>query len=122
MTTTTIDDFLTSDRVRFNYGYHDGAQHQRMNGEGASLHERNGVSDADHFDQVWIRGFLAGRQDVRLGHNTDDSTEAWEYYGAEACGMTSIFRKPDSTAPKPGHRIGVGMNGSECECCLKQLG
>ena len=71
------DDFLHSDRVRFNNGYHDGAFHQQLKGDGPSMHELNGVSDADHFDQVWVRGFQAGRHDVRLGHDTTLSDEAW---------------------------------------------
>ena len=119
--TTSTDSLFKSDRVRFNSGYHDGAAHQRRNGEGPSMHERNGVTDADHFDQVWVRGFLAGRQDVRLGHDTTRSDAAWDHYGPEGCDMHSIFIKPGSTAPQPGHRRGIGMRGPECECCLKVL-
>jgi len=119
--TTSTDDLFSSPRVRFNSGYHDGAHHQRINGEGPSMHERNGVSDADHFDQVWVRGFLAGRQDVRLGHDTTRSDAAWDHYGPEGCDMHSIFIKPGSTAPQPGHRFGgMGPNGvAFCDCCLK---
>lgn len=119
--TTSTEDLFRSDRVRFNSGYHDGAAHQRRNGEGLSMHERNGVKDADHFDQVWVRGFLAGRQDVRLGHDTTRSDAAWSHYGAEACGMHSIFVKPGSKAPQPGHRVFSNYGRSECECCLKVL-
>lgn len=67
---------LDQNRVRFNWGYHDGA------------HDiRTGFTRSDdldkHYDQVYVRGYRAGQADMRNAVYFEDSTVAWEASGIE---------------------------------------
>lgn len=79
--TTTFEN-----RVRFNWGYHDGASHRHAGGS----KDRNGVGtkmDRTHFDQVYVAGFQYGYEDSAAGsydhsvHGTTLSDGAWERSG-----------------------------------------
>ena len=59
----------TEPRIRFNWGYHDGA-HEAQN----RMWDRSLKS---HFDKIYIQGYQAGRSDFLNGIYNQDSTEAW---------------------------------------------
>lgn len=59
----------TEPRIRFNWGYHDGAMEAQKRGWDRSL--------KPHFDQIYIEGYQAGRSDFLNGIYAGDSTEAW---------------------------------------------
>ena len=56
-------------RIRFNWGYHDGAHDVRRRGQIASM--------AGHFDKMYAAGYLVGVDDAKRGEYTGDSTRAW---------------------------------------------
>lgn len=55
-----------TDRVLFNWGYHDGA--------------RTNLDISDFTETVWGQGYMRGKQDSESGEYSDDSTAAWESY------------------------------------------
>lgn len=61
---------LFEDRVRFNGGYHDGAQAQER---GWTPEWQKGK----HFDPVYERAYWAGREDKRTGVYDGNSSAAW---------------------------------------------
>lgn len=71
---------LFSDRVRFNWGYHDGASPQA--GFILANWARNFPADnraaMRAYDKAWADGFEAGELDLREGCYRGDSTQAWE--------------------------------------------
>ena len=60
---------LDQNRIRFNWGYHDGA-----------LDVRTGFERKDdlnkHYDQVYVRGYRAGAEDMRQATYFGDSVKA----------------------------------------------
>ena len=60
----------TESRVRFNWGYQDGA--------GDILAKRSPRSVAGHFDAVYAQGYEYGIEDARNDAFTGDSTLAWK--------------------------------------------
>jgi hypothetical protein len=65
---------LDHDRIRFNWGYHDGAHDSAT-----------GFTRADklweHYDIVYVRGYHAGYEDDQNGIPTDSSEPAWVLLG-----------------------------------------
>jgi len=72
---------LDQNRIRFNWGYHDGA-----------LDIRTGFVRRDdldkHYDTVYVVGYRAGAEDMRNATYFEDSTKAWEASGIES-GVTA---------------------------------
>jgi hypothetical protein len=63
---------LDSDRIRFNWGYHDGAREiDRPNPN------RTPGWEARHFDPVYVAGHAAGTADKRNGTYAGNSESAW---------------------------------------------
>ena len=68
---------LQTNRIRFNWGYHDGASDQ-FNGRGHRMEERLGAEWTEkHHDPVYVDGYLNGKVDARTGRYFDDSSSAW---------------------------------------------
>jgi hypothetical protein len=61
-------------RIRFNWGFHDGAADQRSGF--VALWNRGAV--AHHFDRTYVEGYYAGRDAVKAGLPTESSQPAWE--------------------------------------------
>lgn len=64
---------LDSSRVRFNWGYHDGAsdvEHDRVTRKRSMM--------ASHFDKIYAQGWEYGVEDAREGVYTGNSDEAWK--------------------------------------------
>lgn len=59
---------MKSPRIRFNWGYHDGAQT-------VLRHWRRHNS---HFDKIYFQGYQAGLRDAQSGTYVEDSTQAWK--------------------------------------------
>ncbi len=76
----TIEHAQFPDRVRFNWGYHDGVFDARRGL--APMHNRNGIKDEDHFDQVYVAGVRAGMAAEKKapGASPATSNEAWWRY------------------------------------------
>lgn len=66
--------FNPEPRVRFNYGFHDGAADQARGF--VAFWNRGPV--ARHFDQVYVEGYYAGQDAVKAGRSTESSQSAWE--------------------------------------------
>lgn len=69
---------LDNQRIRFNWGYHDGASQQRniyKTTEEAALFVQH------HFDRAYADGFVAGMCDEATGTYANNSTTAWEQSG-----------------------------------------
>lgn len=62
---------LDEPRIRFNWGYHDGASDVRNNRHKSQEWFRN------HFDKVYLQGYDVGRRDMQNGEYTENSTRAW---------------------------------------------
>lgn len=60
---------LNRPRIRFNWGFHDGAG-DHAKGTGRSM--------ADHFDRVYAAGYVAGFQARADGLSCTSSQDAWE--------------------------------------------
>ena len=71
-----VHDTFDSTRIRYNGGYHDGAQAQR-NGWRHKLCSDNLLLEK-HFDQAYAYGYLAGKKDQAEGIYNENSTKAWE--------------------------------------------
>jgi hypothetical protein len=74
---TQTDSRLTSARVHFNWGYHDGA-HDALNGR-----RRDGIPQGELFalppaDVAYCTGYRAGLADAQDGRYEGDSTAAWQ--------------------------------------------
>lgn len=67
---------LDQNRIRFNWGYHDGAHDTRV-----GFVRRDDLDQ--HYDQVYVRGYRAGAEDMRQATYFGDSTKAWEASGIE---------------------------------------
>lgn len=66
------------DRTRFNWGYHEGVADVKA-GRPLACYERQGITDAAHFDQVYVQGYRAGRAMAARPEGAPElSTEAWE--------------------------------------------
>lgn len=89
-----MTDIMEGVQFKFNSGYWNGVADERAGR--VSMHERNGVSDAEHFDQVYVRGYRAGRQDVQTNAVEDTSEAAFAYYGDEACEASPVYPKAGS--------------------------
>lgn len=62
---TTLD----APRIRFNWGFHDGAAESR----------RNRIRNVSrHFDRIYAEGYQAGVSAAQRGDNTDSSAPAWK--------------------------------------------
>lgn len=64
---------LDSPRIRFNWGFHDGAAN----------HAGRSYTDAaefarKHFDREYARGYLAGFEAAQRGESTESSEPAWK--------------------------------------------
>ena len=62
---------LAAPRVRFNFGYHDGADAQRAA-------RRPAWKYGEHFDTSYEAGYWAGYEAAKLGRPTDCSAAAWQ--------------------------------------------
>lgn len=69
---------LDNQRIRFNWGYHDGASSLR---NGYKTSEEAVVFVQHHFDRAYADGFAAGMRDQATGCYTNDSTAAWTASG-----------------------------------------
>ena len=69
---------LESPRVRFNWGYHDGALE-------ASWGKVRSMSR--HFDKIYAQGYEFGVEDFHEGKDTSNSNDAWK-------SRTSLRRAP----------------------------
>lgn len=58
-------------RIRFNWGYHDGANDV--------IKGRRVRSMTGHFDRFYAQGYEAGVDDARAGDYCDDSSVAWAH-------------------------------------------
>ena len=61
----------TEPRIRFNWGYHDGARDEQKNQ--LPMWEGKG-----HFDKIYVEGYKAGRTDVQREEYQGDSSQAWK--------------------------------------------
>lgn len=62
---------LDDPRIRFNWGYHDGASDVRNNRHKSDEWFRK------HFDKVYLQGYAAGWRDMQNGEYQENSTRAW---------------------------------------------
>ena len=74
---------LDSPRLRFNRGYHDGAQTAR----------ERWPYRCTHFDKVWLAAFQAGYNDQRNGVYSEDSSAAWLEYQVPAAKLSRKMAK-----------------------------
>lgn len=68
---------LDENRVRFNWGYHDGASEQRNFDGPAPIRGGDGWRSR-HFDPVYVAGWNAGFYDAKSGASTESSERAWQ--------------------------------------------
>jgi hypothetical protein len=59
---------LDQPRIRFNWGFHDGAEHRRNRVRNVS----------GHFDRIYAEGYRAGVSAAASGENTESSASAWK--------------------------------------------
>lgn len=69
---------LDNQRIRFNWGYHDGASTVRNNYK--TVEERAAFVQ-HHFDLAYSAGYAAGMKDQAAGVYTNNSTTAWNQSG-----------------------------------------
>ena len=69
---------LDNQRIRFNWGYHDGASSQR---NGYKTTEEAALFVQHHFDRAYADGFVAGMRDEAAKVYANNSTAAWEQSG-----------------------------------------
>ena len=75
---------LQSDRIRFNWGYHDGAQDITL------FTERQCKEfESRHFDPVYADGHVQGRDDKRTNQYTHNSEKAWKESGYKENGFSN---------------------------------
>jgi hypothetical protein len=69
---------LTSPRVRFNFGYHDGAANKRANRQAMWLkcYQGNG-SMGSHYDKIYVEGYWQGHEAQAAGQYMESSQAAW---------------------------------------------
>lgn len=68
---------LDETRLRFNWGFHDGAQAQRENWtrpDGLTVE----TIRAGHFDPAYAEGYYLGWHEARSGADTSSSEPAWQ--------------------------------------------
>lgn len=73
MTNSTATEY--PDRIRFNWGFHDGASAAKTN-------RKNEWEKGEHFDEVYEAGFWSGYEEFKKGEYNDNtlSDEAWAKY------------------------------------------
>ena len=69
---------LDNQRIRFNWGYHDGASTLRNN---FKTEQEIAEFVANHFDRAYSDGFAAGVRDQSDGRYTNNSQIAWQTSG-----------------------------------------
>lgn len=71
---------LDKDRVRFNWGYHDGAHEWTQHRGSAAIRlERWGTGwQSKHHDPVYVAGYNCGQHDAKVGCYFGDSRLAWD--------------------------------------------
>lgn len=97
---------LDSNRVRFNWGFHDGASEARQ-GRVASIRlTRWGPHwKAQHFDPIYVQGYEAGWDYYQAGKNWSSSLDAWEASGIpEGHAPYRISEKVTATVRRVTHR------------------
>ena len=72
---------LDSPRLRFNGGYHDGADNAETGARRIDGRHRFNIEDA-HFDHAYALGFVAGWDDMRRGDYSGNSDAAWKAFKA----------------------------------------
>ncbi len=80
MPTTQTTKPAFENRIRFNWGYHDGVSAKQG---GRATKERNGFGTlmSAHTDQVYAVGYRAGFTDAEAGTNAETSDAAWDAAG-----------------------------------------
>ena len=68
-----------SDRIRFNWGYHDAANEHKFRQVPRKLPD----------DKAYCAGYSEGLQDAKNGNYRENSDLAWERYYNEFYGLTS---------------------------------
>ena len=66
---------LDNQRIRFNWGYHDGASDVR---NGYRTAEQQALFIEHHFDRAYADGYRAGLTDQAAGKYANNSNDAWQ--------------------------------------------
>lgn len=73
---------LDADRIRFNWGYHDGAR--ELTQPNPVREQRRGRDwQAKHHDPIYVAGWNLGRDAAEAGEYTGNFQAAWEFWNAK---------------------------------------